>query len=98
MASRASAAARVLSGVEGVSAFSVLAETGGTVRLSVHTSRDVREELFFAFAAARLPVLELRPRTASLEEVFLDLTDDDDQVAAAALRLLTGRGGKEDAQ
>ena len=34
-----------------------------------------------------LPLLELRPRTASLEEVFLDLTDDNDTVAARAAAL-----------
>jgi ABC-2 type transport system ATP-binding protein len=32
-------------------------------------------------------LLELRPRTASLEEVFLDLTDDNDTVAARAAAL-----------
>ena len=42
---------------------------------------------FFAFAEAGLPLLELRPRTASLEEVFLDLTDDNDTVAARAAAL-----------
>ena len=36
---------------------------------------------------AGLPLLELRPRTASLEEVFLDLTDDNDTVAARAAAL-----------
>ena len=35
----------------------------------------------------KLPLLELRPRMASLEEVFLDLTDDDDAVAARAAAL-----------
>ena len=35
----------------------------------------------------RCPLLELRPRTASLEEVFLDLTDDNDTVAARAAAL-----------
>ena len=48
---------------------------------------DIREALFFAFAEAGLPLLELRPRTASLEEVFLDLTDDNDTVAARAAAL-----------
>ena len=37
--------------------------------------------------AAGLPLLALRPRTASLEEVFLDLTDDNDTVAARAAAL-----------
>ena len=38
-------------------------------------------------AAGDAPLLELRPRTASLEEVFLDLTDDNDTVAARAAAL-----------
>ena len=38
-------------------------------------------------AAGDTPLLELRPRTASLEEVFLDLTDDNDTVAARAAAL-----------
>lgn len=59
--------------------------------------RDIREALFFAFAEAGLPLLELRPRTASLEEVFLDLTDDNDTVAArggGAVPDLCGNCGK----
>ena len=36
---------------------------------------------------SRCPLVELRPRMASLEEVFLDLTDDDDEVAAQAAAL-----------
>ena len=50
----------------------------------------MREDVFFAFAAARLPILELRPRTATLEQVFLDLTDDNDAVAGRAAALLGG--------
>lgn len=46
--------------------------------------------MFRAFAHAGLPLLELRSRTATLEDVFLDLTDDDDTVAAQAAALLQG--------
>ena len=56
-------------------------------RFSVAMDGDVREALFYAFAEAKLPLLELRPRMASLEEVFLDLTDEDDAVAARAAAL-----------
>ena len=57
------------------------------VRIEVSADGDVREALFYAFADARLPLLELKPKTASLEDVFLDLTDDDDAVAAKAVAL-----------
>ena len=65
----------------------VLGRTEDTARFAIHMERDIREALFFAFAEAGLPLLELRPRTASLEEVFLDLTDDNDTVAARAAAL-----------
>ena len=65
----------------------VLDRVAGITRFAIHMERDIREALFFAFAEAGLPLLELRPRTASLEEVFLDLTDDNDTVAARAAAL-----------
>lgn len=33
-----------------------------TARFAIHMERDIREALFFAFAEAGLPLLELRPR------------------------------------
>jgi ABC-2 type transport system ATP-binding protein len=96
------AAEQVLSGLPGIGEHAVLEHTDNTVRLSLHTSGDQREALFFAFADARLPLLELRPRMASLEDVFLDLTDDDNTVAAKAAALLKKESapadGEEDAE
>lgn len=80
----------VLDGVEGLSGQTLTEEPDGTVRVELAADRDIREALFYAFADARMALLELRPRTATLEDVFLDLTDDDDTVAARALALLTG--------
>ena len=81
-------AERVLMGVDGVRSHTVTEVTGDTVRLHISTAGDAREALFYAFANARLPLLELKPRIASLEDVFLDLTDDNDDVAARAAALL----------
>ncbi len=39
--------------------------------------RDVRRDLFFALAAAGLPLLRLEPQKLSLEEVFLQLVTDE---------------------
>ena len=93
-------AEQVLRKLSGIGAYAVLEHTGDTVRLSLHSDGDRREELFFAFAGAKLPLLELRPRLATLEDVFLDLTDDDDAVAAKAAALLKNEpakaGTKED--
>ena len=77
----------VLRQVSAVSGYTLLGQTDGTARFEVRMDGDAREALFYAFAEARCPLVELRPRTASLEEVFLDLTDDDDTVAAQAAAL-----------
>ena len=58
------------------------------MKMVISADGDAREALFYAFAQARQPILEMRPKTATLEEVFLDLTDEDDTVAAQAAALL----------
>lgn len=37
---------------------------------------DAREEIFYALAAAKLPVMEMIPAQKSLEDIFLELTGD----------------------
>lgn len=44
---------------------------------------DIREAVFFAFADANLPILEMKAEGKSLEEIFLELTS---QKAGAAQR------------
>ena len=44
-------------------------------------SRDVREAVFYACADRRLPILAMVPVHASLEEVFLELTEDEKQTS-----------------
>lgn len=88
-------AAAVLETVAGVTGCAVLSRAGGTARLSVSWDRDVREAVFYALADAQYPILEMRPRTASLEEAFLDLTDEDDAVAARAAAALSGAAEPE---
>ena len=73
--------------VDGITACEAQQE-GDTVRMEISADGDARESLFYAFAQARQPILEMRPKTATLEEVFLDLTDEDDAVAAQAAALL----------
>ena len=77
----------VLRQVPAVSGCTLLGQTDDTALFEVRMDGDAREALFYAFAEAKCPLVELRPRMASLEEVFLDLTDDDDTVAAQAAAL-----------
>lgn len=58
--------------------------------ITMESGQDIREALFFAFARARLPILEMRIQKASLEDAFLGLTNDDDDIAAKAAALFTG--------
>ena len=48
----------------------------GTVVFKVEgeDNRDIREQLFFAFASRKLPLLSMQAKHASLEEIFLDIT------------------------
>ncbi|MDO4647514.1 MAG: ABC transporter ATP-binding protein [Eubacteriales bacterium] len=45
------------------------------IRLETPHDKDIRKELFFKFASAGIPILEMRKGTVSLEDIFLELTD-----------------------
>jgi ABC-2 type transport system ATP-binding protein len=81
-------AEQILMEVSGVRSHTVSEHTDDTVRMELTTDGDLRETLFYAFAKANCPLLEMKPRMASLEDVFLDLTDDNETVAAEAAKLL----------
>jgi ABC-2 type transport system ATP-binding protein len=51
------------------------AETG-TVEFLVESEKgsDIRQEIFAAFAAKKLPLIGMRVKNATLEEIFLELT------------------------
>ncbi len=48
------------------------------VQLKVTNDADIRRGLFKAFASADMPIIEMKSRMVSLEEVFLELTRDID--------------------
>lgn len=51
---------------------------GNYVKLNVvcKSSEDIREEVFYALADARLPIMEMKHIRKSLEDIFLELTGD----------------------
>ena len=67
----------VLSGYPSIREVNVLKEADGTLELEIKLPRgvDLRDELFFAMAERRYAVISTQQMTASLEEVFLSLTD-----------------------
>ena len=67
----------VLSGVKGIIS-AECTEDGGVVSAMLKTekNRDVRDDIFFAFAERRMPVIEMVYRVLTLEDIFLALTDE----------------------
>ena len=47
-----------------------------SVTITSDKSVDLREELFFAFAKANLPIYKMLPSNRSLEDVFIELTEN----------------------
>ena len=66
-----------IEGVKNVTAADAKEEHAWNVNVSTNEDRDVREEVFFKMADAKCPILETQSRKVSLEEIFLELTEDD---------------------
>lgn len=75
------AARQALVGVKTLAEVLPLVSTDGFTHLRLRASQEdlyaTAREVFFAFAERRLAILELRLNKASLEDVFLELTDTD---------------------
>ena len=75
-------AAAVLDGVEGIAGYELFPDEDGVrAMLKPAEGQDLRERLFCAFARAERPILEMSRERASLEDVFLELTAQDDSEA-----------------
>lgn len=82
-ADAAQAALRDVSGVESARVTGQ-SEAVGTVDLEVDTGEaDPREAIFYALADAKLPLFGMRSLEVTLEEIFLQLTDDDSEQEAS---------------
>lgn len=75
------AARKALAGVKTLAEVLPLVGTDGFTHLRLRAAQEdlyaTAREVFFAFAERRLAILELRLNKASLEDVFLELTDTD---------------------
>lgn len=82
-----SQAEELLGGIEDLRALNVAQKGAGVVSAEFETSKnsDIRDRIFFAFADERLPIIAMNYEEASLERVFLSLTEShpsDDGAAA----------------
>lgn len=50
---------------------------GWNITVSTEENRDIREEIFYKMAENHCPILEMQSRKISLEEIFLELTEED---------------------
>jgi len=64
----------IVEGIPDVMKLECSMEEGGLCRVSLMSSRDIAEEVFFAFADRRVPIVSMLPGRVSLEEVYLELT------------------------
>lgn len=55
------------------------AEGNQEAKIKINGDEDIREELFYAFAEANCPILTMKKSKVSLEQVFLELTQDNGQ-------------------
>lgn len=92
-------AKEILSGFAQVESVEVK-ESGeeGCVDLSVHTreAEDIREELFYRMAESRLPILKMQYVRATLEDIFLELTERPEDVDRSGAEQLNTESGEED--
>ncbi len=94
----AEAAGSVLQGLEQAEAWKTEEKEDGILSIAVtpREDADIREAIFFAFADAHLPILEMTHERASLEDVFLELTQEKPEEAPKEKRRRKAKaGGKE---
>ena len=71
---------QVLDGLKDVASYEVIgAGKNGLVQVTVTAAKDTdpREQLFYAFAEAKLPIFGMHMEKKSLEDVFLKLTQEE---------------------
>lgn len=70
---------RVLQSCDFIKQYQLEEKDGMTlVEAKSSAKEDMRDELFFAFAGEKLPVVQLEQETLSLEEIFLKLTREEE--------------------
>ncbi len=74
--------------------------SGENVNLNIVTREgmDVREEVFFSLANAKLPILSMIPGEKSLEDIFLELTDDTKTEAKPEEKKFFGKSSRKQTQ
>ena len=83
-----------IEGVKNVTAADAKEEYAWNVTVSTNEDSDVREEVFFKMADAKCPILEMQSRKVSLEEIFLELTEDDKKAKISDKKMEVNSAGE----
>lgn len=81
-------------GVKDIAVDSAKNQEGWSVKLSTEENVDIRENVFYKMAENRFPILEMQSRKVSLEEIFLELTGDENGENKASFE---GKDGEKEA-
>ena len=71
---------QALEGIEGVNSVTMEKDEKQnlwSVKVSTEEQNDIREEVFYKMSEINSPIYEMKSRKVSLEEIFLELTEDD---------------------
>ena len=92
---------KILPFIAGIAEFSIEnAPEKGAVKAVIRTEagEDIREDLFYALAENKMPILSMNRVEKSLEDIFLELTEDQSSISDtdAAEHISENKGGNED--
>lgn len=73
--------AEAVMGALSVECVRIKSEENGIVTFVVDTKADIREDIFLALAKAGLPILELAASQRTLEDIFIELTGEEEEEA-----------------
>ena len=77
----------ILSTIDDIDAMEMHSENENLTRVKLETKNgaDIREAIFYAFAEEKCPLLEMKTAKASLEDIFMELTQKDESNDAGNL-------------
>ena len=65
--------------IKGIGNIEVLGEEDGVVKYRLTSENDMRSEVFFKLCELRTPIMELSNNNVSLEDIFLKLTENNEE-------------------
>lgn len=74
---------KILSTVHGIRRITYTPTSDGAATVELETDKDRNEQVFLAFSQAGCPILEMTATKASLEDIFLELTEKEQEVEQA---------------